>query len=78
MKNNLLKYYIVAFYFCSTFMMFAQDPGSGSNDGGIDDSGMADTSPGAPIDDYVWLLALVGLVFVFVKFRSIQNKKINS
>jgi hypothetical protein len=76
MKNNLLKYYIAAFYFCSIFVMFAQDPDSGSNDGGIDDSGVSDTTP-MPIDDYVWVLALVAIAFVFVKFRSIQNKKIN-
>lgn len=74
MKNNLLKYYIAAFYLCSTFVMFAQ-PGDGSNDGL---EGDGDTTPAAPIDDYVWLLALIGLVLVFMKFRSIQNKKINS
>ena len=76
MKNNLLKYYIAAFYLCSTFAMFAQ-PGDSSNDGGIDDSGASDTTP-VPIDEYVWILALIGLVLVFVKFKSIQNKKINS
>jgi hypothetical protein len=74
MKNNLLKYYIAAFYLCSTFVMFAADPGTG---GGIED-GPEDTTPAAPIDDYVWILALIGLVFVFVKFRAIQNKKVNS
>jgi hypothetical protein len=35
-----------------------------------------DTTPGAPIDDYVWVLAVIGLIFVFMKFRAIQNKKI--
>jgi hypothetical protein len=75
MKNNLLKYYITAFYLCSTFVMFAEDPNSGSNDGGVDGSGASDVTP-MPIDDYVWVLALVGLVLVFIKFRSIQNKKI--
>ncbi len=73
MKNNLLKYYIAAFYLCSTLVMFAQtDPGTG---GGIEDT-TGDQTPAAPIDDYVWVLALVGLVFVFMKFRTIQNKKI--
>lgn len=75
MKNNLLKYYITAFYLCSTFVMFAQDPGTG---GGVDNDGTGDTTPAAPIDDYVWVLALVGLVFVSLKFRVIQNKKIKS
>lgn len=78
MKNNLLKYYIPAFYLCSTFVMFSQ-PGSGSDNGGIDDSGASDTTPAAaPIDDYVWVLALIGIVLVFMKFKSIQKKKINS
>ena len=76
MKNNLLKYYIAAFFLCSTFVMFAQvDPGT---DGGVENDGSVDTTPAAPIDDYVWILALIGLVFVFLKFRAIQNKKINS
>lgn len=75
MKNNVLKYYITAFYFCSTFAMLAQDPGAGGVDNG---DGSGDTTPAAPIDDYVWVLALVGLVFVFLKFRAIQKRKINS
>ncbi len=75
MKNNVLKYYIAAFYLCSTFTMFAQDPGAG---GGVDNDGTTDQTPAAPIDDYVWVLALVGLLFVFMKFRAIQKRKINS
>jgi hypothetical protein len=77
MKNNLLKYYIAAFYLCSTLIMFAQaDPGTG---GDVENDGTLDATPAAaPIDDYVWILALIGLVFVFMKFRAIQNKKINS
>lgn len=75
MKNNLLKYYIVAFYLCSTFVLFAQDPGTG---GGVDNDGTTDTTPAAPIDDYVLVLALVGLFLVFVKIRAVQNRKINS
>ncbi len=71
MKNNLIKYYIAAFYFCSIFVMVAQ--GDTSPDG-LESDG--DTTP-MPIDDYVWVLALVAIALVFVKFRSIQNKKIN-
>ena len=80
MKNNVLKYYITAAYLCSTFVMFAQ-PGTGNGtagDGALEDTGANDVTPGAPIDDYVWVLALVGLVFVFMKFRAIQNKKLKS
>jgi hypothetical protein len=65
MKNNLLKYYITAFYLCSTFVLFAQ-PGTDDNDSDLEGT----DTPAAPIDDYVWVLALVGLVFIFLKLRS--------
>lgn len=32
----------------------------------------------APIDNYVWVLALVGLILIFLKFRAIHNKKLHS
>ena len=35
-----------------------------------------DATPSAPIDDYVWVLAVFGLLFVFMKFRAIYNSKI--
>jgi hypothetical protein len=70
MKTNLLKYYVAALYFCSTFMMVAQ-PGAGSDNGGVDGDGTGDVTPGAPIDDYVWVLALVGLLFVFFRLKAL-------
>jgi hypothetical protein len=72
MKNNLTKYYVATFYLCSTAVLFAQ-PGS-------DDTGGTLETPDAtaPIDNYIWILALGGLIFVFMKFRAIQRKKINS
>ena len=77
MKTNLLKYYLAAFYFCSTFMMVAQ-PGSGSDNGGVDDDGTGDVTPATPIDDYVWILALVGLFYVFLRLRAFKRQvKIN-
>jgi hypothetical protein len=74
MKNTAIKYYAAAFYLCSTFVLFAQ-PGD-TAPGGLEGDG--DTTPGAPIDDYVWILAVLGLIFVFMKFRAIQNKKMHS
>jgi hypothetical protein len=74
MKNNVLKIYIAAFYFCSTFVLFAQ-PGAGSDNGGVDGDGTGDVTPGAPIDDYIWVLALIGLVFVFLKYRAIYKQR---
>jgi hypothetical protein len=71
MKNNLLKYYIAAFYLYSTFAMFAQDPGTG---GGIENDGTEDRTPAAPIDHYVMVLAFIGLVYVFLKLRDFAHK----
>lgn len=73
MKNNAFKYYIVAFYLCSTFMMFAQ-PGADNGSGTLDGDG--DTTPAAPIDNYVWILAILGALFIFLKLRAIQNTKV--
>jgi hypothetical protein len=73
MKNNLLKIYIVAFYLCSTFIMFAQ-PGSNDTGGTLEDT-TGDTTPGAPIDDYLWVLVFVGLAFAIVKLRTTYKQE---
>ena len=95
MKNNLLKYYILAFYLFSSFVLFAQDPGTtgdgtgglegetlvsspgtiGNGDGGLEGGAEA---PVASIDTYLWILALVVILYVFFKYRGIQNKRIQS
>jgi hypothetical protein len=73
MKNNVLKYYIAAFYLCSTFVAFAAvAPG----DDTADDSLESADAVAAPIDNYVWVLALVGLFLVFMKFSAIKKNKI--
>lgn len=71
MKTNVLKYYIAAVYFCSSFALFAQ-PGDGDTGGGLEGG-----DPAAPIDDYVWVLALIGLLFVFYKFRAMHKQAAN-
>ena len=76
MKNNLIKYYTAAFCLCSAFVMFAQP---GADNAGNTLEADTDTTPAAPIDDYIWVLALIGLIFVFMKYkRVVQNKNINS
>ena len=72
MKTNLLKYYIAAFYFCSTFVLFAQ-PGDGSDGAPLEGDG--DTTPAAPIDDYVWVLVAIALVYVFFRLRAFAQQR---
>jgi hypothetical protein len=68
MKTNLLKYYIAAFYLCSTFVMIAQ-PGTESDD--TSEVGLEGVdAPAAPIDAYAWVLAAIGLVYVFHRLRT--------
>jgi hypothetical protein len=74
MKNTVLKYYIATFYLCSTFALFAA-PGVGNGGTGEEALEAAD-APAAPIDNYIWVLALVGFLFVFMRLRAIQNKKV--
>jgi hypothetical protein len=70
MKNNLLKYYIAAFYFASTFILFAQEtPGVDNEDGNMEGAEVA------PIDDYVWVLAVIGLLFVFYRLRAFAQQR---
>jgi hypothetical protein len=72
MKTNLLKYYIAAFYFCSTFVMVAQ-PGTGNGETGDGSLEGADETA-TPVDGYVWVFALIGLLFVFLKFRDVYKR----
>ena len=69
MKTNLLKQYTVAICLCCHFVMLAQVPGTEDNNGALEG-----TDPAAPIDGYVWVLALMGLLFVFLKFRAIYKQ----
>jgi len=73
MKNNIVKFYIAATYFLSTVVMFAQaDPGTDT-----DGAALESTDP-APIGDYLWVLAIIGLVLVYLKFKAIHKKSIQN
>ena len=74
MKNKLIHFYIAAFYFCSSCVMIAQ-PGSGNDgsNGGLE--GDTDTTPAAPIDDYLWVLVFVCLAFAIVKLRTTYKQQ---
>ena len=70
MKTNLLKYYLVASCLCSDFVMLAQQPGSDDNNGGLED-----VDPVAPIDDYILVLAAIGLIYVFWKLKVFYGQE---
>lgn len=75
MKNKVSKYYLAAFYLCSTFVLFAE-PGDGNGEtGDAALEGVGDTTPGTPIDGYVWVLAGLGLFFVFLRLRALTKKQ---
>lgn len=76
MKNILSKTYITLFFLLVSFITFAAETEPGDEADGSPMEG-ADAAA-APIGDYVWGLALLGILFVFMKFREIQKRKINS
>ncbi|MEN9913584.1 MAG: hypothetical protein RL528_305 [Bacteroidota bacterium] len=54
------------FVFASLFMLLV----SNSIFAQAADPGIQDPEAAAPIDNYVWVLATIGLLFVFLKFRN--------
>ena len=70
MKNNVLKLYITAFLFCSSLVMFAQEtPGTEDETGSLED-----VDP-VPVNDYIWVLVAIGLVFAFLRFRALSHQR---
>ena len=71
MKNNISKIYTTLFFLLVSFVSFAQPGDTDGTPGGLEGG---DTP--APIGDYVWVLAIVGIIFVFLTFRAILTTKI--
>jgi hypothetical protein len=67
MKLKLVYIVNSVILFLITSPLMAEEPA----DPGAD----PDAAP-LPIDDYLWILVLVGLIYVYLKFRAIQNKKL--
>lgn len=73
MKNKL-KYIIAVCFFCSTLAVFAQDDDiSEDTADGLSLGSDSGDSTGVPIDDYVWILAGLGLVYVW-KLRTFAKQ----
>lgn len=68
MKNSVSKYSLAAFCLCLNFIAFAQ-PGSGSDTGNME----SDDAPAAPIDDYLWVLVVLGILFAIYTFRNYRK-----
>lgn len=71
MKNLFNKYYIAFFCMCSNFVLFAE-PGDGNDTNDIENV----DAVAAPINDYLWILALAGLIFIFLKLKATQNREV--
>lgn len=67
MKKQTNNLYITFFFLCVNFSLFAE-PGSGNSTGDIETTDVA-----APIDSYLWMLVLVGLMYVFLKLNAKQK-----
>lgn len=70
MKTKVLKYYMVVSCLCSNFVMLAQLPGAEDNNGALEG-----TDPAAPIDGYVWVLAAIGLVYVYLRLAAFAQQE---
>jgi len=83
MKKNIVNFLILSFCLLLNFTAFAQESGPGetaapaANGYELEGTGEGVNST-APINDYIWVLAIIGLVFAFYKFKAIQNKRIHS
>ena len=74
MKTNLIKYYTTTLFLCFNFVMLAQAPGNNDDNGALEGT----DTPASPIDGAVWVLALLGLLFVFLKFKAIREQRAHS
>ncbi|WP_310558240.1 hypothetical protein [Flavobacterium sp.] len=72
MKNTIVKIGLTIVCLFSNLLLFA-DPGDESDTGDLEGG---DAFPGAPIGDYIWVLALIVVVYAFWKLKAAQNSRI--
>lgn len=75
MKNKFeLLVFSIVLTLVSSVSVFAQIVDPGSPEGGATGTGdPTGGDPVAPINDSIWILVLVGLVYVVLKFRAAQK-----
>ena len=74
MKKHITILVLFIFTFLQNISAFAADTPSDFGGGGTDPN--PTDAPAAPIDNYIWVLALMCLIYVFMKVSPFQNKKI--
>jgi len=67
MKNNTKKIILFCLIALSSLNSFAQFPGSENDANNLE-------TTDAPIGDYVWVLAAIGLVYVFLRVRAFAQQ----
>jgi hypothetical protein len=72
MKNSLLKWYMFAFAFLGSFVMFAQEPDSDEGTGGPLEG--EDT----PINSKLIYLGVVAIIFAYFYFKNNTQRKVNT
>lgn len=70
MKNSVLKIYITIVCLFSNLLIFA-NPGDESDTGNLEGG-----DPPAPIEDYLWILAVIVVVYAFWKIKVANSTKI--
>ena len=68
MKNTISKFCITCLFFLSNFIIFAQ-PSSSNDAGNLENTDAA----AASIDDYLWILVILGILFAAYTFKN--NRK---
>lgn len=70
MKKYIVKSLILSCFLFFNFVVYALDPGqSGDGSGGLE----GESTSNVPINDYIWILCIIGFVFAFYKFKTIDN-----
>ena len=70
MKNTVLKIYITIVCLFSNLLIFA-NPSDESDTGDLQGADVP-----APIGDYIWVLAVIVVVYAFWKLKAPQNSRL--
>lgn len=82
MKNNLLKFYMLAFFLVSDFIMFAQDCADPTDPGCEGGEGPPleepDDLPSGSINAKLIYLAIIGVMFAFYYYNKKKQEQLEN